>query len=199
MDCIKNNKQGVEILTDYCAGSLNPKVAFEIDTHIQRCAECREMVEAQRTVWEMLDAWTPPEVSQNFDARLYARIAEERALPVWRWVRTEPLCPTFDGIERQRFPLQARGRWFEPSCAHHDPLTRTCGPLGASSSRSIRVPSMSFMQGEVKRFPGRISYLGLTASRNSTAYSTRPEQRSQQQTPTSQTSRSGPLRLPAHG
>jgi len=90
MDCIKNNKQGVEILTDYCAGSLNPKVAFEIDTHIQRCAECRELVEAQRTVWEMLDAWTPPEVSQNFDTRLYARIAEERAVPVWRqWLDRE--------------------------------------------------------------------------------------------------------------
>jgi anti-sigma-K factor RskA len=84
MDCIKNNKQGVEILTDYCAGILNPKVAFEIDSHIQQCAECREMVEAQRTVWEMLDAWTPPEVSPTFDARLYARIAEERTLPVWR-------------------------------------------------------------------------------------------------------------------
>ena len=25
MDCIKNNKQGVEILTDYCAGILDPK------------------------------------------------------------------------------------------------------------------------------------------------------------------------------
>jgi anti-sigma-K factor RskA len=84
MDCIKNNKQGVEILTDYCAGILDPKVAFEIDTHIAQCADCRELVEAQRTVWEMLDAWTPPEVSRNFDARLYARIAQERALPVWR-------------------------------------------------------------------------------------------------------------------
>jgi hypothetical protein len=84
MDCIKNNKQGIEILMDYCAGNLDSKVAFEIDTHVRQCAECREMVEAQRTVWDMLDAWTPPEVSENFDTRLYARIAEERTLPVWR-------------------------------------------------------------------------------------------------------------------
>lgn len=84
MDCIKNNKRGVEILTDYCAGILDPKIAFEIDTHIAQCAECRRLVEAQRTVWEMLDAWTPLEVSPNFDARLYARIAEERAEPAWR-------------------------------------------------------------------------------------------------------------------
>jgi len=84
MDCIKDNKQGVEILTDYCAGILDPTVAAAIDSHIEQCAECRVMVEAQRSVWEMLDAWTPLEVSRNFDARLYARIAEERAAPAWR-------------------------------------------------------------------------------------------------------------------
>ncbi len=84
MHCIKRDKHGVEILTDYCAGILDPAVAASIDAHIQQCAECREMVQAQRTVWEMLDAWTPLEVSRNFDARLYARIAEERDQPAWR-------------------------------------------------------------------------------------------------------------------
>src|ERR1035438_8417658 len=84
MDCIKNNKRGVEILTDYCAGILDPAVALEIDTHIAQCGECRGMVEAQRSVWEMLDAWTPLEVSPNFDARLYARIAQEQTVPAWR-------------------------------------------------------------------------------------------------------------------
>jgi hypothetical protein len=88
MGCIKNNKKGVEILTDYCAGTLDPAVAFEIDTHIEQCAECRRMVEAQRVVWEMLDAWTPLEVSRNFDTRLFARIAAEQVEPGWRqWVR----------------------------------------------------------------------------------------------------------------
>jgi anti-sigma factor RsiW len=93
MDCIKNNKRGVEILTDYCAGILDPQIAFEIDIHIAQCAECRRMVEAQRTVWEMLDAWTPLEVSPNFDARLYARIAEERAEPAWRRLLDRVLRP----------------------------------------------------------------------------------------------------------
>jgi|HubBroStandDraft_4_1064222.scaffolds.fasta_scaffold294772_1 anti-sigma factor RsiW len=84
MDCIKKNRQGVEILTDYCAGILDPAAAAEIDVHIAQCADCREMVEAQRIVWEMLDAWNPLEVSRDFDARLYARIAQEQAEPVWR-------------------------------------------------------------------------------------------------------------------
>jgi len=86
--CIKNDKRGVEILTDYCAGILDPAVAIEIDTHVEQCAECRKMVEAQRVVWEMLDAWTPLEVSRNFDARLFARISDEQAEPGWRqWLR----------------------------------------------------------------------------------------------------------------
>jgi hypothetical protein len=96
MDCIKNNKQGAEILTDYCAGTADPRVAAEIDAHTKVCAECRAMVEAQCAVWEMLDAWTPAEVSRDFDARLYARIASEQNGPAWRrwWSRLfQPATP----------------------------------------------------------------------------------------------------------
>jgi hypothetical protein len=96
MDCIKNNKQGVEILMDYCAGTADPAVGAEIDAHTKVCAECRTLVEAQGAVWEMLDAWTPVEVSQDFDSRLYARVAGEQAGPAWRrwWSRmTEPATP----------------------------------------------------------------------------------------------------------
>jgi anti-sigma-K factor RskA len=110
MDCIKNNKRGVEILTDYCAGILDPAVAFEIDTHSAQCAECRKLVEAQRTVWEMLDVWTPLEVSQNFDARLYARIAEEQAEPAWRrWLRRVFLPPTPHRVWKPAISLAAAG------------------------------------------------------------------------------------------
>ena len=110
MDCIKNNKRGVEILTDYCAGILDPAVALEIDTHIAQCGECRGMVEAQRSVWEMLDAWTPLEVSPNFDARLYARIAQEQTVPAWRqWLGRlfRPVTPY--GIWKPAVSLAAAG------------------------------------------------------------------------------------------
>ncbi len=96
MDCIKNDKQGVEILTDYCAGAANPEVAAEISAHILTCAECKALVDAQRKVWEMLDAWAPAEVSPDFDSRLYARIAQEQTGPAWRrwWSRlTQPATP----------------------------------------------------------------------------------------------------------
>jgi anti-sigma factor RsiW len=111
MDCInKNNKRGVELLTDYCAGTLDPAVAVEIDTHTGECAKCRELVEAQRAVWEMLDAWTPLEVSRNFDARLYARIAAEQAQPAWRqWLRRVFLPTGFHPLWKPAVSLAAAG------------------------------------------------------------------------------------------
>ena len=83
-DCIKNDEHGIEILTEYCAGTLDSAAAANIDRHIAECVQCRELVEAQQSVWEMLDAWKPVEVSENFDARLYARIGQEQAAPTWR-------------------------------------------------------------------------------------------------------------------
>ncbi len=93
MMCIKSNQQGAEILTDYCAGRLDPIRVSEFEAHLQECAECRKLVEAQSAVWEMLDvAWKPIEVSPDFDAKLYARIAQERTEPAWlRWWMPRPL------------------------------------------------------------------------------------------------------------
>lgn len=96
MDCIKNNKQGAEILMDYCAGTLDPASAASLEAHARQCAECRTTVEAQRAVWGVLDSWTPVEPSRDFDSRLYARIAGEQAGPVWRrwWSRmVQPATP----------------------------------------------------------------------------------------------------------
>ncbi len=110
MDCIKNNKQRAEILTDYCAGVLDPAVALEIDTHTGECAECRDLVEAQRVVWKMLDAWTPLEASRNFDDRLYARIAAEQAEPGWRqWLRRVFLPATPYRLWKPAVSLAAAG------------------------------------------------------------------------------------------
>jgi hypothetical protein len=38
-------------------------------------------VDAQRSLWQTLDAWKPLEVSQGFDDKLYARIAQHQAEP----------------------------------------------------------------------------------------------------------------------
>lgn len=84
MDCIAKSKQGAEILLDYAAGTLDASRSAELTSHIRQCSECRELVEAQNTVWEMLGAWKPAEVSPDFDAKLYARIAAEDRVPAWK-------------------------------------------------------------------------------------------------------------------
>src|SRR5579862_8849601 len=88
MECVIKAKDDAEVLVDYCSGALSEARAAEIEQHIAECAECRRMVEAQRELWRTLDRFTAPEVSPNFDARLYARIAREQSAPLWKqWAR----------------------------------------------------------------------------------------------------------------
>jgi anti-sigma-K factor RskA len=96
MVCLIQLKEGAEILMDYCAQALDPARRAEIEHHVESCANCRELVEKQAKLWEMLDQWQTPAVSSNFDARLYARIAREEAGPAWKkWARRifEPAAP----------------------------------------------------------------------------------------------------------
>lgn len=80
--------RNAEVLLDYCAGTLDPARAAEFSRHLEGCVDCRRLVETQREVWSTLDRWTAAEVSPDFDARLYARIAREQAKPAWTaWFR----------------------------------------------------------------------------------------------------------------
>ncbi len=96
MDCLMQAKSGAQTLLDYCSGALEPGAAAEVERHTQSCADCKRMVDAQREVWESLSHWTAPAVSQDFNARLYARIAQENEAPGWRqWLGriTRPAVP----------------------------------------------------------------------------------------------------------
>lgn len=84
--CPTKDKQGAEILLEYCAGTLDPDRTLEFEKHAAECAECGRQVAWQRALWQTLDQWAPAEIPQDFDARLYARIAREEAAPLWkRW------------------------------------------------------------------------------------------------------------------
>jgi len=84
MNCPTKRNEDAEILLNYCAQTLSPEQTAEFEIHLKQCADCTRLVDAQKEVWGGLEAWTPPPVSINFDARLYARIAEERTAPGWR-------------------------------------------------------------------------------------------------------------------
>jgi anti-sigma-K factor RskA len=88
MNCPTKRNEDAEILLDYCAQTLSAEQTAEFGIHLQQCADCSRLVEAQKEVWGALEAWTPPPVSINFDARLYARIAQEQTAPAWQlWLR----------------------------------------------------------------------------------------------------------------
>lgn len=96
MECLSHFKNGAETLLDYCSGALAPGAAAEVERHVEICIDCRRMVEAQREVWETLGEWSAPAVSPDFNASLYARIANENQSPRWRqWIRriTQPAIP----------------------------------------------------------------------------------------------------------
>jgi anti-sigma-K factor RskA len=88
----------LDMVVDYCAGAMEAEPAAEFERHVAHCGECAAMVAEQRKVWEALDEWgltEVPEVSPDFDARLYARIAQEQTVPAWRrWLnRWTPAAP----------------------------------------------------------------------------------------------------------
>ncbi len=96
MRCMKQSQDGARILIEYCAGALDPMHAAEVERHLESCTDCRALVERQTELWEALDCWKAPQVSADFDARLYARIAREQAAPSWKkWARRifEPAVP----------------------------------------------------------------------------------------------------------
>jgi anti-sigma factor RsiW len=89
MDCLHNNKQGAEILTGHLAGTLDRAREAELERHAKDCPDCRRMLE----VWDRLDEFQAPALSEDFDHRLYARIANEARMPWWRrmWLPTASL------------------------------------------------------------------------------------------------------------
>ena len=79
MTCLRENLKGADLLIGYLEGTLSTEERAELDQHASACAECRGLLAAQ----EMLADDEVPEVSADFDARLYARLQQEQQ-PWWR-------------------------------------------------------------------------------------------------------------------
>lgn len=79
----------------FASGGLTPAEQEAFELHMAECGECRQRAEAQKVVWSALDAWESPSVSEDFDGRLFARIAEENRRPWWRreWFSWKPALP----------------------------------------------------------------------------------------------------------
>src|SRR6478735_8365227 len=77
MTCL--NENNADQLLAYFDGTLPEADRLALDAHAAQCADCRALL----SVHTELDTYTAPEVSSNFDAKLYARIAAEQAKPWW--------------------------------------------------------------------------------------------------------------------
>jgi anti-sigma factor RsiW len=77
MNCL--NENSADQLLAYFDGTLPESERRALDAHAARCTECRALL----SVHAQLDAFTAPEVSSDFDAKLYARIAADAAKPWW--------------------------------------------------------------------------------------------------------------------
>ena len=97
MRCPMESREGADLVLDYCARRLDTEKTAWFERHLAGCASCRELVAAQKQVWEALDYWDALPMPRNFDRRLEWRIeAEERkqwfhrmyGAPVTAWLRS---------------------------------------------------------------------------------------------------------------
>ncbi len=79
MNCILKTHEQEELLLGYCTAVLEPDKARTYERHTQSCPECKSMLELQRLTDEALADWAAPEVSEDFDRKLFARIRMEEA------------------------------------------------------------------------------------------------------------------------
>ncbi len=89
MTCLRDNNQGADLLIGYLEGSLPTEDLRNLERHAAQCAECRGLLAVQATLG--LDV--APEVSANFDAKLYARIAADQARRPWWSLSWKTIAP----------------------------------------------------------------------------------------------------------
>ncbi|MEO8028979.1 MAG: zf-HC2 domain-containing protein [Bryobacteraceae bacterium] len=104
MNCPLQNNSMADLLIDYCAGTLDEVKTAQVEAHVGDCAECRKVVDAQRSAWTLLDEWTAPAVSTNFDERLYRRIEAEQSRSWWSRTWQAIRNPGFSGLQHSWKP-----------------------------------------------------------------------------------------------
>jgi anti-sigma factor RsiW len=75
-------REGAELVLAYCSRRLDPDECRWYERHLEACDSCRELVEAQKQVWQALDFWETLPVPEDFDRRLERRIEAEERRPL---------------------------------------------------------------------------------------------------------------------
>jgi anti-sigma factor RsiW len=92
MKCPSEDRENAELLLTHASRRLDAERAAVLEQHMARCPACREYAAAQFAVWDTLDGWAAPDVSADFDRRLYRRIEQEVS---WWDLAIRPFRPLF--------------------------------------------------------------------------------------------------------
>ncbi len=92
MNCPIKTQENREWLLEYSAGRLDGERAAMVERHVEICPACARFVEGQRVVWNALGQWESPELSADFNRRLYQKIDQAQPStwlgrflqPLWR-------------------------------------------------------------------------------------------------------------------
>ncbi len=80
--CPLQSEEHAALLLDYCARRLDAGRGAALEAHMEQCPACREMRDAQRLVWDSLDAWDAGHTGWEFNQRLQERLRHE-CRPAW--------------------------------------------------------------------------------------------------------------------
>ncbi len=76
----------MDLFASYAAGTLSAAEMAELESHMERCEVCGARAAAQKDVWAALDLWEPAAIADDFDRRLYGRIAAEGGRKWWHFL-----------------------------------------------------------------------------------------------------------------
>jgi anti-sigma factor RsiW len=139
MNCPLETRDHAELLVAYSSRKLDAAKAAFVETHIQNCEACREVVRGQQAVWEALEAWEAEPISADFNRRLYQRIETQ----VTWWDRLlGPLRPL---VLRKGVPLAAAAGLVLIAGVM---LDRTAAPPPQSAGSASRVAAVEGLQPE---------------------------------------------------
>jgi anti-sigma factor RsiW len=83
--CVFDKAKQEELLLGYVDETLSPDSRRSYLRHVTSCVQCAELLQMHSLLEESLDDWKAPEVSSDFDAKLFARIrAEQPKLSIWQ-------------------------------------------------------------------------------------------------------------------
>jgi anti-sigma factor RsiW len=81
--CPLEGTETSDILLDYAAGRLEGEKVVALERHMDSCGKCAAFRGSQSAIWDALDAWQAPPVSQDFNRRLWQRIEAAEAQKPW--------------------------------------------------------------------------------------------------------------------